>query len=82
MCSGRWITVAELCDSLQNKYQDNTVPCVTGTIEEQQLLQKDHEPRKLAQKVTFLPLLAGGEGRGNPVRFTDRTSAQPVWGLS
>jgi len=26
MCSERWILFAEMCDSLQNKYQDNIVP--------------------------------------------------------
>ena len=69
-----------MSDSVQNKYQDNTVPVCdrddqNATTRTTIATTTHNKPRKLAQTVTFLT--SGGEWGGNPVGITYGTSAHP-----
>jgi hypothetical protein len=83
-CDPRVLNVGSWLQKCVTHYRINTgiIPCrcVRGTIESI-TATKTSGAEKVGSNRN-VPAFTGVRGGGNPVRFTDRTSAQPVWGLS
>jgi hypothetical protein len=76
MCSERWILVAEMCDSLQNKYQDNTVPVCNRDDQKTITATKASRTEKVDpnRNVPAFTGLRGGKGEPGSIHGPDISS--------
>ena len=73
MCSERWILVAEMCDSLQNKQQYDTLPAC-GRDDRKAITRKTTRSETVVHNRN-VPAFTGGSGGGG-TGFESRTGRQ------